>query len=463
MGGLNIMQEEEHIMKDKNLLVVYLHFPKDPPMSFPALILKYLVRLGWSVTVAVLEFGEKPKEVMEEWSGVKLLRITAPLNWFSSLSLRLNSRRNQDIEGLRLAAAKKGRQRVIGSPYRGLTLLRSTVANLLNAFGKYDHFSPYVRSALMKIHEKKPFSVVMSVFYGSFASHVVARQFARESHLPWVALVKDYWRFVPFATSVVSPISLKNAFRKQVEAKVLRDADILLPHCQPVANYLSAIVPRAQMRMLPNCYDEEDFIETPKFKVQSRNGVFTALCLGAQAPTQRFDIFFNALRDLRASGSVDAGSFHVKFVGGQPNLMHSYAETYSCSDLVEAIPQVSHEEAMLLLKQATCLLFPNAPDVLGRRTPEYIAARKPILVFPEYGTSASQKILEKSGAAFVARDSREIAITLIEWYRAFKAGNNICAPINEQFVRSFSARNRALELEEILIDVLRDNTELPCH
>jgi hypothetical protein len=112
------------------------------------------------------------------------------------------------------------------------------------------------------------------------------------------------------------------------------------------------------------------------------------------------------------SEDVDKDSFRVRFVGEASDLMCSYAEFYSCHDIVETLPQMSHENAISFLKQATCLLFPNRGYIISRRTPEYMAARKPVLGFPWYDASASQKILEKYGAAFIARDSQEIATTL---------------------------------------------------
>jgi glycosyltransferase involved in cell wall biosynthesis len=202
------------------------------------------------------------------------------------------------------------------------------------------------------------------------------------------------------------------------------------------------------MGILPNCYDEEDF-EDLQLKVQANDGIFTALCLGKPTVYQRHDMLFDALSKLRASGAVRKGSFYVRFVGGEGEWMRSYAEAYSCSDLVESISHVSHKEAMSFLKQATCLLLPQRSGALGRRVPEYMAARKPILTYPWDDTSASQQILEGYRGAIFARNSEEIAKTLTEWYKAFKAGESVGAPVEERVVQSFKGSNRALELQGI--------------
>jgi len=456
-----MVMKKDSVVKEKNLLVIYLDFPEEPAISFPAIILKYLVRLGWSVTVVVIQPGEQPKTLLEDWSGVQILRITPRLNLFSSLLRRLYSKRSRDIEVLHLAAAKKGEQLKASIPYNFFGIFRAAANTMLNIFGYYHYFRNDVRRTLMKVHAQRPFSAVLSVYWGPFTSHLVARQFAREYHIPWVAFVKDYWSDKEGPSGIVSPVlrtfeSLWYAFKRRVEARVLRDADIILSHCKPVADYLRKLVPEAKMEVLPNCYDEEDFTEDLQLKEPANDGIFTALCLGSLGVHQRHDMLFDALRNLCTDNAVDSGNFRVRFVGPATDLIRSYAEAYSCSDIVDSVPRVSHKEAMSFLKQATCLLFPSMPNALGRRTPEYMATRKPILVFPSDNNGVIRNIMEEYGAAFVARDSQEIATTLIEWYRAFKAGRSISGPVQEGLVQSFKASKRALELQEVLIHVLRN-------
>ncbi|MFC2071735.1 glycosyltransferase [Chloroflexota bacterium] len=450
-------------MEKKNLVVIYLHFPPEPAISFPALILKYLVRLGWSVTVVTIEPGEKPKEVWQDWSGIQFLRITPEMNVLSTLSTRIHSKRYKDLQRLQVAAASDSGKHIRKSPYSGFGLLHAAINTMLNLFGEYHHFTPYVMRTLRKLHEKGPFSAVMSVYSGPFASHLVARQFAREAHLPWIAQVKDYWGSFAYSGFSEAPLvprifaSIKCALRRHMEAKVLRDADILLPHCQPVADYLRRLVPKAHLRILPNCYDDDDFNEDLQPEVPDSDSIFTALWLGSTEVIQPLEMFFDALRKIHTSGAVRRDSFRVRFVGSEPDLIRAYAEAYSCSDLVEMIPFVSHKEAISYLKQATCLLISNRSGALARRLPEYVAARKPILLFPWDGTSTIQQVLEEYRAVFIARDSQEIATTLTEWYRASKAGRSISGPIQEGLVQSFKASKRALELQEILVHILTTN------
>ncbi len=454
-------------MKDKNLLVVYLNFPMDRPARyFHALILKYLVRLGWHVTIVTIEIGKVAKETYEEWSGLQVLKVTVPIGFILRLLLRVSFRRAKDTLTLRL---KDAESKEIPTKFSTNFVSRffSTLINTINIFDPYYYFSRHIIRVLEKLHKERPFSAVTSVFYGPFTSYLVARRFARKTGLPWIAMVKDYWSIPPSyqefysidynkTPRVIRTLRLmKHTFRKRVEAHVLRHADFILPHCQPIADYLKSVVPMARMRILSNCYDDDDFRESTIPSTTNHNGLFTVTCLGSpDVNNEPFHILFNALRDLCVSHNVTKDGFRVRFVGRAPELMRSFAEAYSCGDIVETTPFVEHSEAMSILKQSTCLLFPNRP-VLARRVPEYMAARKPILVFPYYDSGASQEILEKYGAAVIARNSQEIAATLIEWYQAFKAGRNLTGPVQEEWVQSFKASKRAIELQDVLEDVLK--------
>ena len=329
-------RDKDSVMEGKNLLVVYLDFPEEPAISFPAIIMKYLVKLGWSVTVVVIRSGEQPEIKLEEWSGVQILKMTPRLNFYSSLLSRLYSKRAKDVESLHLAAARKGERLKARIPHSFSGFFRAVANTMLNVFGYYHYFRSDVMRELTKIHAQRPFSAVLSVYWGPFTSHLVARQFARENHVPWVAFVKDYWSYSQAhlgKTTLTLRIfeSLWYAFKRRVESRVLRDADIILSHCKPVADYLRKLVPDAKMAILPNCYDEEDFSEGVQVKEPDNDGVFTALCLGNLGVRQRHDMLFDALRNLCISNAVDSGDFRVRFVGPAPDLIHSYAEAYSCS------------------------------------------------------------------------------------------------------------------------------------
>ncbi len=118
------------------------------------------------------------------------------------------------------------------------------------------------------------------------------------------------------------------------------------------------------------------------------------------------------------------------------------------------VPNVPHQEAVRQMRQATCLLLPQIPFELPRRTPEYLAARRPILAFPRCPSAASEPIIEQYGAAEIASTKEEIKATLLAWYQEFESTKQVSVTINEEFVQSFSARHRAEELNEVLQEAL---------
>ena len=167
-------------------------------------------------------------------------------------------------------------------------------------------------------------------------------------------------------------------------------------------------------------------------------------------------MFFRALSELVKEGVIGRQSFRARFVGPGVALARSWAGKAGCEELLEAIPLVPHQEAMLELKQATCLLFTQKGDGGRRRLPEFLASRKPILVFPpEFEQTMSDWVLRKYGAATIIEPHKDIIkAVLTQWYSSFKAAGRLEFPVNEEVVQSFSAKHVAAALGEVLEEVI---------
>ena len=305
----------------------------------------------------------------------------------------------------------------------------------------------------------------MSIYHGPFVSHMMAKNFSKKFNIPWLALIKDYWSIPHKHQNAylydlnLSRIRLflqniKHTIRRYQETSILKYAKILVPHCEPIAEYLSNILPAMNIKILSNCFDDDDFHDF-KRETLSNPKVFRAVCMGAPVTDEPYHALFKSLAVLNRMSSIEKTSFRVQFIGNSKELMESYAAFYSCQEIVDILPHVDHDKAMEILNTSTCLLFPNRGPTLARKLPEYMAAKKPILVFPYYQDSASQKILEKYGISVIAHDHEDIERTLYDWYRIFMEGGNLTENVNEDLVNTFKASNRALELQELLGSIIQ--------
>ena len=226
---------------------------------------------------------------------------------------------------------------------------------------------------------------------------------------------------------------------------------MVIPYSDVLADHIRTITSGVPINVISNCYDEEDYLDHIGPSPESNDGSFVISCVGLIGGYD-LHMFFQALQELKAGGECSA--MKARFVGAEERILRAYAARYDCNGGLEVVPLVPHKEAVRQMRQATCLLLPQIPFELPRRTPEYLAALRPILAFPRCPSAVSEPIIEQYGAAKIASTKEEIKAILLAWYQEFQSTKRVSAKVNEGFVQSFSARHRAEELNELLEEAL---------
>ena len=455
--------------KERNILVVYLSSPASVGKSALMLTLKYLRREGWYPTVITLPREDNIREPATEWFGIDII---VP-DQFKSRLWRLS-------RVLYRARARCSRRSHLHSKttYISLPGLLSALANylllpaalVLSFPDRYRHTVPGVLKTAKQLHQDRQFQAVLSI-YDPMSSHLVARRLSEEEHLPWIALTKDYYsKPVNIATSKVGLVKtwfkgryvkgvkeglVKNWFKGRYERRVLSKCVTVLAVYDDLAQHLRELLPATDVKVLTHCYDDDHFEKLEACQGNS-GGIFRVLWLGTVHGFDResLRVFFAALGELVKEGVIDPSSFRARFVGPGFELARSFAAGTGCEGLLEMVPSVPHDEAMKELKQATCLLFTQVHIGGRRRLPEFIATRKPILVYPpEHGNTMSDRVLQSYGAAaIVEADCGAIKSTLTQWYRQFQVQGTLEFPVKEEIVRSFSASQVAATLDRVLLE-----------
>lgn len=432
----------------KRLLLCACFLPRDPAKSFHTLIMKYLARRGWAPTIAtighpVLPFGSTQWEGVEVWNfqfgGGYLARCAAWIHEARCAVNRPQRRPRPPRSGF--ASFWETGSALVDYPLMALQVLSSFP----------DGYRPYVGTitrASVDAHRKNPWRAVLSI-YGPFTNHVVARDVHRATGLPWVALVKDFYSapdWHPRAQSISGRI--RNAAKRVYERRVLRGSALLVPYTDQMGKYLDVLIGGVPVRVLGNCYDPEQF-DAPQ---PSSGSTFDAVCVG-DMPLANQRLLFASLRALRHRQSVTAERFRVTFVGANAEVIRECARAHDCLDLVCCVPPVSHGEAIAYMRGATCLLLYLNAGILPRRLPEYLAARRPILAFPDERLSPICTTLQRYGAAVIAGDVEALRSTLEGWYLEYVGTGRLSATVDEDVVRGFGADQRAAELEAMLLEL----------
>ncbi|MEM3094505.1 MAG: hypothetical protein QXX64_02575 [Nitrososphaera sp.] len=421
------------------------------------LILKYLVELDWIPTVVTTRPDATPGMSTSHWSGMEIITISTNLGPFDRIR-NMSRSKGGDVVEQRYEDETRADSPDLPTY---ITYLVGKILGPLSALrgssfpDKYGRYSSAMLNVIDYLHHIKRFEAVLSIST-PFTAHTVALPFTTKTRLPWIAAVKDYFSF-PRDMKPNDLNGFVNSLKRRYERSVLKESDILLPHCSDIASHLHELLPNAVYRIITNCYDQRDFIGQLETDHNCHDR-FTIVFAGSMYDYDH-GMFFEAIQELYSTGLISPESFIVRFVGAEKDKVQAEVERYSCKHLVQVVDKLPYDEAINEIKQATCLLYRQKPGCFPRRTSEFIATRRPILAFPAYENTWSQSVLRAYGAAIIAANKEEIKTTLVNWHREFWATDKLSLPVNEDLVQSFSARHQAKEFNEVLEEAISQHRQ----
>lgn len=433
----------------RRLLAVFMVLPESLEKSAHMLMLKYLREFGWRSTVLTTQSREGDagdmRPVEDEWCGVRVVRIQPrSLRWRWAETLR-------ELRGQRL------RQRLVRLPrwaQRGVTgaagMLFRPLATVLGFPDQHASAVGDLVRAGMELHGQQGFDAVGSLYY-PLSAHQAAAALAKQAGLPWLALTKDYYSW-PDAMLPRLQRCGPNQLKRSLERRVLQSASLIAPVNENITDYLRVMLPAHAIETLPHCYDESDF-GVPLPSAGAAQFRMVSVGLTAESEEPGLDFLFSAIGELVQQQGDTLSRFQLRFVGHGGDLVRRCARRNGCERYVEISPQLPHAEAMRELREASCLLFQQAPWGNRRRLPEYFAARKPILAFPRYPGIMSERLLQAYGAAVLVGERESLQQQVLAWYQRFHSAEGLKLQVNEAFVHQFSARSRGKELADLLSSV----------
>ena len=310
----------------------------------------------------------------------------------------------------------------------------------------------------LRLHREQPFDLVLSL-YNPLSAHLTAQHFAKITRVPWVAMTKDFYSWPEhFLRSRVA--RTVNRLKRRYEPHTIRGARALISVSEYMNNYLREIITTTEIGALPHCYDEQSFAGKVH---RPTDDLFRLVSLGIIRTRDGFDdqdklrALFMAVHELRAEG-LDTSRLRLRFVGQKLELVRKLAAQFACADLLELQPAVSHDQAMQELVQATCLFYVQTEFGTRRRLTECIGARRPILAYPDYPGTFSNRLLAEYGASRIAADKNSLKAHLRELVHRFEQTGQLQLPVNETVVQRHSARQRADEFAALLERVATPQT-----
>lgn len=285
------------------------------------------------------------------------------------------------------------------------------------------------------------------------AGLLLARWFARETGVPWVADFRDPV-LRPF------PTTLRALYLPRIRS-LLSTAAHLINVNDHLADLDRVLLGRPAMS-IPNGFDPEEFghVEMPP-----RTAPFTiAYCGNLNPDIQTMRPFFEALRIVAATlPNDDAGGVRFVYRGSATSYVRELARTVGVSRMVDADAHVPREQALRILQSSDALLLLSitgrvqedkylARGLYPAKTFEYFGAKRPILCVPGDGGMLDD-LIRATRTGVVLSDPVRIAEYILASQRERQSGQFATYAPNEELVNQFT-RQRLAGTLAVLLDRL---------
>ncbi len=416
----------------------------------PAQFAKYLPDFGWRAIVICCD---------HERRGIARVEDLADVQHDTKRAIEQSDRRASIIiptpsmkwDGLldrmwRAASSNQTRFKSARSSVRKALTLAKFVT------GDYSqNWQPVARRAAQAIAQ----SVKIDACIGEHspdAGLFLARWFSKKYGVPWVADFRDpiLQPFKPFARRLYRPLAqrlLRTASGAINVNRVWADMDRKLLRCPTWT--------------IPNGFDPDEFSASTN---DSAKATFTIAYMGRIDRAQRLETFLEGLALARRTLGADFPSrIRFQYRGVSHEHVCDLAERFSLTDVCDSQARISREQSLRLLVKADLLLLLSADQSLQKdefysrgfypaKAFEYFGARRPIICVPGDG-GLLDDLIRETGTGVVLRSTQEIARYILQAVSLHQRGEPLVYNPNEQAVSSYTRRNLAGRLADVLNSV----------
>ncbi|MET0958454.1 MAG: glycosyltransferase [Solirubrobacterales bacterium] len=405
------------------LLVSHSYPPRPSPASRrPFGLAKYLRRLGYRVIVLTSDAWGDSSATEPEGDLIQARDlIGSRLNW---------RQRNIGAYEGRRGASYSSQQSMFG---------RMLVPDVVGVT-----WLPFALGPALALRDEVDAVITTS---GPESTHLVGVAMRRRG-VPWVADLRDGWRFEPYREF---PLEVEELVDAQLERRVLSQADRLTAVSEPIAADLRD---RLGLRAIsvPNGYDPEEVpaatSENP-LAPDRHSIVYTGrLATGGRTP----DALIAALQALGRRGAPELERLEVVLAGPLTDGERAALDGAGVGDSLRTVGTLARDQTLRLQRDADSLLLLTAGSRRGEATGklfEYLFAERPILVLGERTEAA--RIVEdtKAGVVIPSDDPERIADALVSLVRGETDGFEpaILAGARASYAHSRMAERMAAVIE----------------
>jgi glycosyltransferase involved in cell wall biosynthesis len=275
------------------------------------------------------------------------------------------------------------------------------------------------------------------------STQLIGLALKNEFNIKWIADLRDPWTEIYYNKELYRTSFAKNKDYR-LEQLCLKKADKIVVVSQDIKRHFGANRTEilAKIRVLPNGYDDADFLELNNDNIPESKVIRYIGNLGEQYPTLGF---LNAFAQLLK----EHAEWKLEFIGNCHKGVKQKVAELGLSKSVEFISYVDHKTAVQYMQSSSILLMiipeiENNKGILTGKLFEYLASGKPILnIGPKDGDAA---IILTENAVSITLDSNE-SEKMVEFILNSQDKS-------ESITRSdkFSRRNLTKEMAELIFN-----------
>jgi glycosyltransferase involved in cell wall biosynthesis len=292
--------------------------------------------------------------------------------------------------------------------------------------------------------------------YPIATAHRIGLTLARRSGVPWIADYRD-----PMTEADYPADPHRRASFLEIEREAAKTAAHSVFVTEGLRDVYRARYSQAagRMSLIPNGYDEEDFMRAAAQPVPPREpgGPLRIVHSGVLYPEERDPTqLFQAIAELKRAGSFDARRVRIVLrATGYDDQYRRVLNELGIEDLVELAPPMPYHAALAEMMHADGLLIFQAENCNGQipaKLYEYLRARRPILALT-HPAGETAGLLRQLGVGLMGRldDRDDIKRVLGEFVAGLKDGR---IPLgSEEQVRAFRRSTQAADYARLFDEV----------
>ena len=281
--------------------------------------------------------------------------------------------------------------------------------------------------------------------------HMIARNVARKTGLPWVADFRDPWTNIDFYDQLMLS-NWADRRHRRMEASVIRECTRLNTVTWTWQREFQEMG-KSEVSVITNGFDHEDF---PSEAPAPEPG-FVFNYIGFLNDDRNNPLLWEAFGDLVRELPEMREVLTFRFVGKADHVVFRNLEEQGLLDLAERIDYVPHATALSFLTKARHLILlindvRNAMGHIPGKTYEYLGSRRPILCIGPPESDAARVIREcEAGEVCGFEDKEAMKDVIRSWYKAYLAGDEMRRTGDiERFTRRNATKQMATLLDELV-------------